>query len=166
MKLTPEQDKSLRELETSPGINAKVRLRASVIQLNGAGWTAPKLVAHFERSLQSVHNDLDRFEQSGVAGLVDGRAPGNQPSVTPEMRAFLETKLAEDRVWNSTLLGEAVRERFGIKLGREAIRVTLLELGYRWKRTRYAPGKAADPEVVTEHRASLETLKRGHWTRS
>ena len=82
----------------SPGINAKVRLRASVIRLNGAGWTAPKLVAHFGRSLQSVHNDLDRFEQSGVAGLVDGKAPGNQPSVTPEMRAFLETKLGEDRV--------------------------------------------------------------------
>lgn len=165
LKLTPEQDEALRELELSPGINAKVRLRASLVRLNHAGWDVPRLVAHFGRNPQSVHNDLDRFEQFGVEGLVDGKAPGNKPSVTPEIEAFLETKLAEDRVWNSSLLSEAVAEQFGIKLGREAIRVTLLELGYRWKRTRYSPGKQADPEVVAEHQASLETLKRGHWIR-
>ena len=91
---------------------------------------------------------------------------GLSTSVTAEIRAFLERKLAEERVWNSTLLGEAVREQFGIRLGREVVRMTLLNLGYRWKRTRYAPGKQADPEMVAEHRASLETLKRGHWTRS
>ena len=166
LKLTPAQDEALRELELSPVVDAKVRLRASIVRLNHAGWGVPKLVTHFERNPQSVHNDLDRFEQMGVAGLSDGKAPGNQPSITPEIKTFLETKLAEDQVWNSTLLGEAVREQFGVKIGREAIRVTLLELGYRWKRTRYAPGKQPDPDMVVEHRASLETLKRGHWTRS
>lgn len=166
LSLTPEQDEALRALELSPVVNAKVRLQASVIRLNGADWGVPKLVSHFGRNPQSIHNDLDRFEQFGVEGLVDGQAPGNPPRVTPEITAFLERKLAEDRVWNSTLLGEAVREQFGVRLGREAIRVTLLELGYSWKRTRYAPGKEADPEVVAEHRASLETLKKGHWTRN
>lgn len=166
LSLTPAQDEALRELELSPGVNAKVRLRASLIRLNGAGWGVPRLVAHFGRNPQSIHNDLDRFEQMGVAGLADGKAPGNKPSVTPEIELFLETKLAEDRVWHSSLLAEAVTERFGVKLGREAIRVTLLNLGYRWKRTRYAPGRDADPDVVAEHRASLETLKRGRWTRS
>lgn len=166
LELTPEQDEALRELELSPVVNAKVRLRASIVRLNGAGWGVPKLVTHFGRNPQSIHNDLDRFERSGVAGLADGKAPGNKPSVTPEIKTFLETKLSEDRVWNSTLLSEVVAEQFGIKLGREVIRVTLLELGYRWKRTRYAPGKQAAPDVVVEHSASLETLKRGHWTRS
>ncbi len=166
LSLTPEQDEALRELELSPGINAKVRLRASIVRLNHAGWGVPKLVAHFGRNPQSVHNDLDRFEQFGVEGLGDGKAPGNKPSVTAEITAFLERKLAEERVWNSSLLSEAVTEQFGVTLGREVIRVKLLELGYRWKRTRYAPGKPADPEVVAEHQASLETLKRGHWTKS
>ena len=156
----------MRELELSPVVNAKVRLRASLVRLNHAGWGVPKLVAHFGRNPQSIHNDLDRFEQLGLEGLADGKAPGNKPSVTAEIKTFLATKLSEDRVWNSSLLSEAVAEQFGSKLGREAIRVTLLELGYSWKRTRYAPGKQADPDVVVEHRASLETLKRGHWTRS
>lgn len=164
LSLTPEQDEALRELELSPRLNVKVRLRASIIRLNHAGWGVPKLVTHFGRDPQTIHNDLNRFEQFGVEGLIDGKAPGNKPSVTPEIEAFLHLKLAEDRVWNSSLLSEAVREQFGVKLGREVIRLKLLELGYSWKRARYAPGKQADPEVVAEHHASLATLKRGHWS--
>lgn len=118
-------------------------------------------MVHFGRNPQSIHNDLDRFEQLGVTGLADGKAPGTKPSVTPEIEAFLQRKLSEQCRWNSSLLGEAIEKAFGVKLGREAIRVKLLELGYSWKRARYAPGKAADPEVVAEHQASLETLKKG-----
>ncbi len=166
LHLSAEQDKALRELEVSRLVNAKVRLRASIIRLNNAGWSAPKLAIHFGRNLQSVHNDLNRFEQFGFEGLADGKAMGAKPKLTAEIEAFLHTKLALDRVWNSTLLGEAVEEEFGVSLGREVIRVKLLELDYSWKRTRYAPGKTTDPAVVAEHQASLETLKRGHWTKS
>ena len=166
LHLTAEQDEALRELEVSPLVNAKIRLRASIIRLNNAGWSAPKLATHFGRNLQSVHNDLSRFEQFGVEKLADGKAMGAKPKVNAKIEAFLQTKLGEDRVWNSTLLGEAVEEKFGVSLGREVIRVKLLELGYSWKRTRYAPGKTTDPAVVAEHQASLETLKRGRWTKS
>lgn len=166
IRLSSEQDTTLRELELNPLIDAKVRLRASVIRLNNAGWSAAQLAAHYGRNPQSIHNDLDRFEHVGVEGLADGKATGAKPKVTPEIEAFMQTKLSEDRVWNSTLLREAVEKTFGVRLGREAIRVKLLELGYSWKRTRYAPAKRADPEVVAEHQASLETLKRGHWSRS
>lgn len=166
LHLTAEQDEALRELELSPVVNAKIRLRASIIRLNNAGWSAPKLATHFGRNLQSVHNDLSRFEQFGFEGLADGKATGAKPKVTAEIEAFLHTKLGENRVWNSTLLGEAVEEKFGVSLRREAIRVKLLELGYSWKRTRYAPGNQADPAVVAEHQASLETLKKGRWTGS
>ncbi len=166
LHLAAEQDEALRELEVSLVVNTKIWLRASIIRLNNAGWSAPKLATHFGRNLQSVHNDLSRFEQFGVEGLADGKAMGAKPKVSAEIKAFLQTKLGEDRVWNSTLLGEAVEEQFGVSLGREVIRVKLLELGYSWKRTRYAPGKTTDPAVVAEHQASLETLKRGRWTKS
>jgi transposase len=166
LHLTAEQDEALRELEVSPVVNAKVRLRASIIRLNNAGWSAPKLAIHFGRNLQSIHNDLNRFEQLGVEGLADGKATGKKPKLTAEIEAFLHTKLALERIWNSTLLGEAIEKEFGVSLKREAIRVKLLELGYSWKRTRYAPGRKADSEVVAEHQASLETLKKGRWTRS
>lgn len=166
VRLSAEQDQSLRGLELNPLINAKVRLRASIIRLNNEGWSAARLAAHYGRNPQSIHNDLDRFEDHGISGLGDGKATGAKPKVTSEIEAFMHAKLAEDRVWNSTLLGETIEKEYSVSLGREAIRVKLLELGYSWKRTRYVPGKQADPEVVAEHRASLETLKRGRWTRS
>lgn len=166
LSLTPEQDDVLRELELNPYVNAKVRLRASIVRLNNAGWNATRLAAHFGRNPQSIHNDLDRFEQHGVSGLGDGKAPGAKPKFTAEIEAFVTAKLAEERVWNSGLLGEAIKEEFGVSLRREAIRVKLLELGYSWKRTRYSPGEVVDPKVVAEHRASLETLKKGHWTKN
>lgn len=166
LRLTSEQDEALRELELSPLVNAKVKLRASIIRLNGAGWSAGRLAEHFGRNPQSIHNDLNRFEKGGVSGLADGKAEGAKPKFTSEIEAFLHTKLAEERIWNSALLSEAIEEKFGVSLRREAIRVKLLELGYSWKRSRYAPGKTADPKVVAEHQASLETLKRGRWTKS
>lgn len=166
LRLSSEQDEALRELELSPFVNAKVRLRASIIRLNSAGWSAGRLAAHFGRNPQSIHNDLDRFEEQSISGLADGKAEGAKPKFTAEIEAFLHTKLAEERIWNSALLGAAAEEKFGVNLGREAIRMKLLELGYSWKRSRYAPGKTVDPEVIAEHRASLETLKKGRWTRS
>ena len=84
--------------------------------------------------------------------------------VTPEMEGYLHERLAEPRLWNSTLLAEALHERFGVRVSRDAMRVRLLALGYSWKRGRYAPGKDPDPDVLHEHQASLATLKKGHWT--
>ncbi len=164
--LLPEQDLSLRELELNPLINAKVRLRASIIRLNSVGWSAARLASHYGRNPQSIHSDLDRFEKYGISRLGDGKATGAKPKFTAEIEAFMHVKLAENRVWNSTLLGKAIEKEFSVCLKREAIRVKLLELGYSWKRTRYVPGKQADPEVVAEHQASLETLKKGRLTRS
>ena len=138
----------------------------SILRLNNAGWSAARLATHFGRNPQSIHNDLNRFEAHGISGLGDGKATGAKSEFTAKIEVFLHAKLAEERVWNSTLLSEAIEKKFGVNLGREAIRVKLLELGYSWKRTRYAPGKQADPGVVAEHQASLETLKRGHWSRS
>jgi hypothetical protein len=76
LRLTAAQDDGLRELEGSPVVNAKVPLRASIIRLNSTSWSAPKVAQHFGRNLQSVHNDLDRFEQLGIEGLADGKATG------------------------------------------------------------------------------------------
>jgi transposase len=44
----------------------------------------------------------------------------------------------------------------------EAVRQHLHSMGYRWKRTRYVPNKAPDPDAEREAREELEALKRGH----
>ena len=59
LHLSAEQDEALRELEVSPVVNAKIRLRASIIRLNNVGWSGPKLAKHFGRNLQSVQAEAD-----------------------------------------------------------------------------------------------------------
>lgn len=96
--------------------------------------------------------------------MADGTAPGNPPRVTGEVKAFMEEKLAGERICNATQLAEAVGERFGIMVGAaEAVRQHLAAMGHRWKRTRYAPSSEAapDPEEEREARKELEALKKG-----
>jgi transposase len=162
--ISDEDDVQLRELELGVHIHPKVRLRASVLRLHRTGWTVAQLAEHVDRTIQAVHNDLTRFEERGLAGLADGCAPGQTPLVTTEIEQFLHEKLLEPRFWNAPLLCEAVAERFHVTVGTRALTNHLHRLGYRWKRARYSPTKTLDPEIIHEHTASIETLKRGHWT--
>jgi len=91
--------------------------------------TVPRLAQHFHRNPQSVHNDLDCSEARGIAGLMDGRHRGHPRRVTPEMEQYLQQRLAEPRLWNSTLVAEALVERFGVRISRDAMRVRVLALG-------------------------------------
>ncbi|MEJ7816552.1 MAG: winged helix-turn-helix domain-containing protein [Rubrobacter sp.] len=113
------------------------------------------------RSRASVGRDLDRFKKRGFEGLFDATAPGNLPRITQEARTFMEGKLSEERTWNATQLAEALGEGFGVEVTPEAVRQHLRSMGYSWKRTRYVPNKAPDPEQERKAREELEGLKKG-----
>jgi len=162
--ITDEDDVQLRDLELNVYIHPKVRLRASLLRLHRSGWTVAQLAQHFDRNVQAVHNDLTRFKERGLEGLADGCAPGQPRLITTEIEQFLVEKLLEERFWNAALLCAAVAETFHVKVGTRAMTNQLHRLGYRWKRARYSPAKTLEPESIHQHTASIETLKRGHWT--
>lgn len=161
VRLTLEQDAQLRDVEKNPLLNAKVRLRASIVRLSNQNFSLSRLCLHFGRSERAVRNDLRRYEQHGLAGLADGKSPGAPSLFTAEMTAFVQEKLLEDRIWNCALLLDATLKRFGVRVERETMRLKVRSLGYSWKRTKYVPSKTPNPEVLAEHQASLETLKKG-----
>jgi hypothetical protein len=74
IRLTPEEDARLRELENSPLVHPKVRLRALEIRLSAQGWTAPpKGAAEFVgRDRTTVLLDLGRWLERKFEGLADG----------------------------------------------------------------------------------------------
>lgn len=164
LTLSGEEDEQLRRMEQSPYIKPKVRLRASVIRLNAAGWSRRKIAEHTGRTYATICQDLGRWNERGIDGLADGVATNQPEKLTPEIEAFILGKVQEERIWSCNQLAEAVEKEFRVKVGREAMRLRLLRLGYCWKRTRYVPCKQIDPEVEYEHRASLDTLKKGHKT--
>lgn len=162
--ISEDADELLRELEISPHTHPKVRLRASILRLHRQGWSIPQLSAHFGRNHQAIHHDFTRFEERGIPGLADECPPGQPSKVTPEMEQFLHEQLREQRFWNAPLLCEALAQQFGVGIRPRALANHLQRLGYSWKRARYSPAQTLDPEITAPHQASLEILKRGHWT--
>ncbi|WP_371827283.1 winged helix-turn-helix domain-containing protein [Deinococcus sp. QL22] len=80
------------------------------------------------------------------------------------MEQFLHEKLREDRLWTTPLLQTAPQEGCRAKISQRTRNHHLHRLGYSWKRARYSPAKALDPNVSAEHAASIEALKKGDWT--
>ncbi len=161
IRITEEQDARLREIEQASYLKPKVRLRAQVLRLSYRGSNMAAIASYTGRSPASIGRDFERWEERGMEGLADGTAPGRAPRVTERMKTFMEQRLSEKRIWNATQLAEALRESFGVEVTPEAVRQHLLSLGYRWKRTRYAPAKEPDPEEEMEAREELEELKKG-----
>ena len=166
IEIGAEDAVQLQALELSAGVHPKVRLRASLLRLHREGWSAPRLAVHFARTEQSIHDDLTRFEQHGLRGIADAPRLGRPTKLTPAHETVLKAKLAQERLWTATQLAEVLSDEFALQITAQTVRQHLSALGYSWKRARYAPGKALDPEVEQQHRASLDTLKKGHWTAS
>ncbi len=81
------------------------------------------------------------------------------------MAAFVEERLAEDRVWTAPQLAEALAERFGVRLAPGVVSRHLRAMGYVWKRTWYVPpGKPTEEEVkvfAEEEEEAKRGLRRG-----
>ena len=163
IRLTEEEDARLRGIEQDPYLEPKVRLRAQVLRLSNRGSNMERIASYTGRSpASSVTRDFDRWTERGLEGLADGRAPGNPPRITGQMRAYMEERLSEERTWYATQLAEALTEGFGLVVTPEAVRRHLLRsMGYSWKRTRYVPDKPPNPEQDREAAQGLEALKRG-----
>ncbi len=144
--LTPVQEAQLRELETNPVVPHKVRRRArqpeglpAAILLAAQGWTAPRIARRLGLDRTTLHRDLRRWLERGIEGLEDGKPPGARPRWTPAMSAFLRELLRGEEAWTAPRLLEALERRFFVTFHPGTVRRKLLEMGYRWKRTRYVP---------------------------
>jgi transposase len=161
LTLSGEEDEQLRGFEQSEHFRPKVRLRAQVVRLNAAGWSRRRIAQHTGRTYGTVCQDLKRWHERRVEGLADAPATNQPEKLTLEMRTLVLDKLQEERTWTCRQLVEAVEQTFKVSVSAEAMRRRVRELGYCWKRTRYVACKEIDAEFEHEHRASLETLKRG-----
>ncbi len=165
--LTPEEDRLLLELSLDPKTHKKTRLWAAMVRLAAEGWTAPRIARHFHKDRTTVYLVLRRFLEQGLQGLAYRKPPGAPRKFTPEMAAFVEERLAEDRVWTAPQLAEALAERFGVRLAPKVVSRHLRAMGYVWvsgatlKRTRYVPPGKPTEEEVKAFAEEEEEAKRG-----
>jgi len=139
----------------------KVRRRAQAVRLAAQGWTAPRIARHLGLDRTTLHRDLRRWLERGIEGLEDGKPPGARPRWTPAMSAFLGELLAGEEAWTAPRLQEALERRFFVTFHPGTVRRKLLEMGYRWKRTRYVPTGKPTAEERERFAAALEEAERG-----
>jgi transposase len=147
-------------------MNAKVRLRAQILRLSNQGTAIERISEHVAKNYETIRRTFDRWEQEGYAGLADHyEAHGQKPVVTDDIKSFLAAKLKEARTWTCEQLSDAIVQTHKVKVGPEGIRKHLKKMGYSWKKGRFVPAKRPGEDDLKQHKAALETLKRGHWSK-
>lgn len=162
IRLSKAENEKLRELEQNAYVNKKVRLRAQILRLSHKGMSMQAIAEHVGKSYNMVRATLRRWRGEGYAGLADHyEHHGQEARITEGIKTFMQEKLAEERTWTCLQLSKEISKNYGVSVGREGIRKRLHEMGYSWKKGRFVPQKRPDEQELKEHKAALETLKRG-----
>lgn len=166
IELSQAENEKLRALEQNAPINAKVRLRAQILRLSNQRMSLEQISEHVAKNYETLRRTFNRWEKEGYAGLADHyEAHGQKPVITDAITSFMETKLVAQRTWTCEQLSAAIAESYGVKVGAEGIRKRLKAMGYSWKKGRFVPAKRPDEDDLKHHKAALDTLKKGRWSK-
>jgi transposase len=128
--LTPEQDRTLRELRTAQPLPQQVRDRAEVIRLNGHGWVVEQIAEYFDWEAQTVRETMRRWQERGLGGLWDAPKPGGQRRWEEAPTSYLEDCLRQDpRRYSAKQLVEKLAQERNVHLSPEQVRQTLRQRG-------------------------------------
>ena len=169
LRLREDYDaRHLRALaKASRDANQTRRLLALAAIYEGASRSAAAAIGGVER--QTVRDWVAAFNAPGPSGLIDGKAPGHRPLLSPEQRAALKRIVeagpnpAVDGVvrWRLIDLAQWVYAEFGISISKQTLSRMLRGLGYR-KLSARPRHHAQDPAA---REAFKKTLPRV-WRRS
>jgi len=166
IKLSEADDNKLRTIEQNQHMNKKVRLRAQILRLSNQEMSIEQISKHVAKNYETIRRTFVRWEKEAYAGLADHYEDhGREALITDEVKSFLETKLKENRTWTCSQLAECILEHYELTVSTEAIRKQLKAMGYSWKKGRFIPAKRPSEEELKHHKAALDTLKKGHWSK-
>jgi putative transposase len=158
IRLSPADRKAVSDVVQRGGGSHRAVRRAHVLLLLADGHSGRWVMAVLYCSSDLVTAVRDAFRAGGVAAVLSDR-PAARPiprwwaSVlawvlgrTPGEFGFRRSR------WSCGALATAVRERLGVRVGRETIRKVLHDLGLAWRRPRPVVGPA-DPDHDRKMRA-------------
>lgn len=116
------------------------------------GMSARQAAGWIEESERTVQRWVNRFEQSGFAGLHEGERPGRSSRLSDEQWQGLEKDLRrsprefgfEQTLWDGIVLAEHLRRRYRVELGVRQCQRLFRQMGFRLRKPRPVIAKA-DP---------------------
>jgi len=121
--LTPEEDRTLKELREAEKLPQRIRDRAHMLRLNALGWNVPEIAEIFECHQHTVRATLRRWEEKGLGGLWEAPGRGAKPKWQEEDLKYLTDALENDqRTYNSQQLAEKLLQEREVNLSGDTIR--------------------------------------------
>jgi transposase len=129
------------------------------VLLVAQGMNAPKVAQLLGDGVRTVEYWVERFNQDGFGGLVEGERPGRPRKLSFEQLEELEVILrASPRVqsisanlWDGKTLSHWIKGRWGVELGTRQCQRLFRQLGFRLRKPRPMVG-SADPELQNTHK--------------
>lgn len=108
---------------------------------------------------QTLRDWVHRYNDQGLAGLSDRKAPGPTPRLTAEQQAEIAAlvrsgpDLAEHGVvrWRRADLSQVIASRYGVQLAERSVGALLARLGFRHISVR-PHNPAQDPAAIEAHK--------------
>jgi transposase len=146
--LTPEEDRTLRELRLATTVGQRTRDRAHMVRLNAQGWNAPALAEIFESCEHTVRATLKRWQTHGLGGLWDAPSRGDKPRWQEADLAYLEQCLEQEpRTYNSQQLAQKLREERQVTLSADRVRRLLKKRAFAGSAPVTASRKSKTPSL-------------------
>ena len=146
------------------GGDARVARRAHVLLLLDRNWSYRQIMEALLCASDFVAAVKQRFLEAGVdAALAEGDDDGPIPYWKVALVGWVQHKTPRDfgyfrSRWTCELLAEMLWEEHGVRIGSEAVRRALHELGFAWRRPRPVVGPT-DPEYSVKLRRIQRLLR-------
>jgi transposase len=123
------------------------------------GIPAPKVARLLGDGVRTVKYWIERFNNDGLAGLVEGERPGRPSKLSIEQLQELEVILRASpreqgvsaNLWDGKTLSHWIRQQWGVNLGTRQCQRLFRTLGFRLRKPRPMVGHA-DPELQKTHK--------------
>jgi len=129
VKLTVEEDTTLRELSLATAVPRRTRQRAMVIRLNSDGWRVGQIAQHLQLHEHSVRRAIRQWQRVGLYGLWEKRRPGRQRRWQEEDAAAVEQWLQAERSYTSPQLCQKLASERQVYLSQRSMSRLLQKRG-------------------------------------
>jgi len=129
------------------------------ILLVAQGMTSPEVAKLLGDAPRTVQYWVKRFEQDGLAGLVDKERPGRPSFLSVQQLGEIDRLLRQtprahglgENLWDGKTLSALIQKRYGVPLGIRQCQRLFRQLGFRLRKPRPAIAHA-DPVLQKQHK--------------
>ena len=138
------------------------------VLLVARGMNAPRVARLLGDGVRTVEYWVERFNQDGFAGLVEGERSGRPRKLSTEQLEELEAVLRASprlqsisaNLWDGKTVSHWINQRWGVELSTRQCQRLFRQLGFRLRKPRPMIGHA-DPELQSRHKKTPGAGSRG-----